>query len=364
MTGRKLHCLTFIKVSAEQSAIKGSRVWELLCDCGNTTYSILGAVRCGDKKHCGCMIPDPLRWTEQKFFMLTFIAPTDKIGIYGAIWEARCDCGNLTTCAPNIARIGHKKSCGCWINYQSSSEGGKLSRKYEPIISSARTVWKWYKDIQIDFDDFYRLSQEDCFYCGRLPFKTFNIADKKPTKSRPGKASEHAKTNGTFTYNGLDCIDNTLGHVLGNLVPCCWQCNRMKGSKTLEEFGTHIMLMGRFLLLPKIPYRLDSEWVGLTKKELQSAKSVWQHGYRDSDFNLFYALSQERCYYCGCEPHKVSARAKHFTYNGIDRLDSSLSHIEDNMVPCCWTCNRIKNDTHADEFIPHVLLICSHLKLL
>lgn len=35
---------------------------------------------------------------------------------------------------------------------------------------------------------------------------------------------------------GLDRIDNSKGYILKNVVPCCSECNRMKGINTSTEF--------------------------------------------------------------------------------------------------------------------------------
>jgi len=35
---------------------------------------------------------------------------------------------------------------------------------------------------------------------------------------------------------GLDRLDNNIGYVEGNCVPCCWSCNMMKGTLTGEQF--------------------------------------------------------------------------------------------------------------------------------
>jgi len=33
----------------------------------------------------------------------------------------------------------------------------------------------------------------------------------------------------------------------------------------------------------------------------------------------------------------------------IDRKDSRKAYSPDNMVPCCWNCNRLKNDFFTHE---------------
>lgn len=39
---------------------------------------------------------------------------------------------------------------------------------------------------------------------------------------------------------GIDRVNNDLGYVSGNCVPCCFTCNSAKGEKTLKEFKNWI----------------------------------------------------------------------------------------------------------------------------
>lgn len=60
--------------------------------------------------------------------------------------------------------------------------------------------------------DFEKLIAMPCHYCGQMPFEQ-------------GK-----------DFAGIDRLDNSLGYVFGNVVPCCWACNRMKGDTGVAEF--------------------------------------------------------------------------------------------------------------------------------
>lgn len=40
--------------------------------------------------------------------------------------------------------------------------------------------------------------------------------------------------------NGIDRVDNSLGYVLGNCVPCCSMCNRMKYVLSKKVFLAHV----------------------------------------------------------------------------------------------------------------------------
>src|ERR1035437_10132264 len=101
-----------------------------------------------------------------------------------------------------------------------------------------------------------------------------------------------------------------------------------------------------------------------------SANHIWKCTYADGcSFETFMKLSQMPCHYCNISPsntfnkyinhenqltnNKVSkewATLAYFTYNGLDRIDSLKNHSEDNIVPCCFRCNRAKDDTTVKEF--------------
>ncbi len=177
-------------------------------------------------------------WTGQKHYRLTFISSTDRRYRGSVIWEALCDCGKTVYLRPPHVVSGATKSCGC-LHDESSAAKGRDSRKYDPIISSARSVWlRTYAEGDIDFDTFYALSQQTCDYCGAVPAKTWNLAQ-QPSRS----CSEEQVKNGFFIYNGLDRIDSSKPHTKDNVVTCCWECNNAKGKRTCEEFFSHIERM-------------------------------------------------------------------------------------------------------------------------
>lgn len=106
-----------------------------------------------------------------------------------------------------------------------------------------------------------------------------------------------------------------------------------------------------------------------TNGVLMSAKQMWKNSYTDGcSFETFIKLSQEPCFYCGSPPsnkfnqyinssgkikQKISeewADQSWFLYNGLDRIDSTLPHIETNIVPCCKICNYAKRSLSLNEF--------------
>lgn len=288
------------------------------------------------------------------------------------MWEARCDCGELTLARPADVKRGKHKSCGCY------HLSGATRRKYDPVIASARKIWNCnYDDGDIDFDTFFSLSQEDCRYCGSKPATRFNRAEKN--------ASQNQIENGWFIYNGLDRIDSCKPHTIDNVVPCCPQCNSSKMNLTFVEFISNVerrylnMIQLRGLgaigirqlnLTIPIP-QLDQKNTNSRKYHptVATAAKVWSM-YRDGGITLeeFYSISQCNCEYCGLSPARsynlASSRLARyvsdyqksygtFVYNGLDRIDSGKKHTLDNVVPCCYDCNIAKLDWTLDEFIEH-----------
>ena len=67
---------------------------------------------------------------------------------------------------------------------------------------------------------------------------------------------------------------------------------------------------------------------------------------RDLNFSLPFELYETQlwgkpCHYCGCK----------LEVTGLDRKDSSKGYSRDNVVPCCWDCNRKKSSKTYDLFV-------------
>lgn len=179
-----------------------------------------------------CMID----YTGQKYGRLTFLRRTERTSGGIRQWEMRCDCGATTYARAHSVVSGHTTSCGC-VAKETQASNTQARRVYDPMISSARLVWRdhYREDSGVDFATFLTLSQLPCDYCGRLPHRVCRVVGQR--------VSELQLQGGDFAYNGLDRIDPSKGHTSDNVVPCCWDCNRMKGAMTREEFISHIRRM-------------------------------------------------------------------------------------------------------------------------
>ena len=58
------------------------------------------------------------------------------------------------------------------------------------------------------------------------------------------------------------------------------------------------------------------------------------------EYKQFEGLYQQPCAYCGAEIKTI----------GLDRIDSSGPYHIDNVVPCCWSCNKDKGTKTLEEW--------------
>lgn len=67
----------------------------------------------------------------------------------------------------------------------------------------------------------------------------------------------------------------------------------------------------------------------------------------------FSKITKENCHYCGISPYQIKVYKKAYgtyTYNGLDRLDSSRGYTIGNVVACCGICNTAKMDMSVEDF--------------
>jgi len=78
---------------------------------------------------------------------------------------------------------------------------------------------------------FKNLTSSNCSYCGDPPSLNFQAK----------------RYNGGYLCNGIDRIDNNLGYIESNVVPCCTVCNMMKKKLTHNEFISKIKQIWLFV---------------------------------------------------------------------------------------------------------------------
>jgi len=93
-------------------------------------------------------------------------------------------------------------------------------------------------------------------------------------------------------------------------------------------------------------------------------RSAIYRGYKfDISTAFIKKITKMECAYCGIEPrqcHSAGRLSDDYTYNGVDRVDNSKGYTEENVVPCCKTCNIAKNNMPLGDFLAWVERVYRH----
>lgn len=190
--------------------------------------------------------------TGQKFGRLIAIEREKIIssGRYRIVWLCQCDCGNDAIVEGSALRSGKTKSCGCLS--AELSRARRLGRALPAGIAETRAVLRTYKQsakirgLEFSFTEgqLSRIIQSACAYCGVPPGNVVRW---------------ESGTVRDFRYNGIDRVDNSIGYVLDNCVPCCKRCNLSKGVMSGKEFIAHCQKIFEYSLISNGPLSLMDE---------------------------------------------------------------------------------------------------------
>jgi hypothetical protein len=362
-TGQKFGKLTFVKPTNDR--IRANIVWELLCDCGETTYKIPRSIVLGAIKSCGCLQPTHAKnLFGKKFGRLTFIQTTSNIS-GRAVWEILCDCGKTIIDIASPIVSGHKKSCGCLgAEHKKDWSGQKfnfitLLSKSEKKNSYGTNRWNAICDCgETMIVSPYNVANGHTKSCGciRLNYGENWEGQKFNRLTLISAAPNEKSANGAIMWNAkCECGNTTIVAAVDVARGKTKSCG-CSTKEIWEQSGKNLSIM-------------NTKYSPIES----TAHIVWRANYQDGcSFELFFQLSQERCHYCGREPFLTWNRSNksttnnrqkeegNFTYNGLDRVDSSKGHSPDNIVPCCWACNRMKGAMPVYEFLAHIERISSH----
>lgn len=92
-----------------------------------------------------------------------------------------------------------------------------------------------YKGIEftLSHESFASVIVRNCYICGQKPSNKYVNA----------KGPKY----GVLFYSGIDRVDNSVGYVDGNVMPCCSKCNSMKSKLSHSDFKKHIKKISRFI---------------------------------------------------------------------------------------------------------------------
>lgn len=153
-------------------------------------------------------------------------------------------------------------------------------------------------------------------------------------------------------------LGNRLGKDRGLFWLCKCDCGTIKeirGSSLRNGDTKSCGCLAKFLTAERsklVKYR--ASFNDLYYKYKESAK------HRNLEFSIskeeFENITQQKCHYCGINPLQIRVdRHKKlngdYIHNGVDRIDSSMGYIQDNVVACCKICNYAKRNMSKEDFM-------------
>lgn len=148
------------------------------------------------------------------------------------LWICKCECGTEKTVKQNALVCNRILSCGCRLKEIHKNIG--IKRKSLPKGEAAWNVYyskykynaeKRDRIFDITFESFKKFCTSNCKYCGIVPSKVEPSGRKTWT------------VNGTILVNGIDRVNNNIGYIESNCVPCCSQCNAAKKDFTEKQWN-------------------------------------------------------------------------------------------------------------------------------
>lgn len=139
--------------------------------------------------------------------------------------KCTCKCGGKRTAQLHKIIDGECISCGC--------EDFFINKMIEDYSTGAKK-----RDLEfcLTKEQFIAIVSSNCYYCGSPP------SERK--KTRKGNTFK-------MNVNGIDRKDNNLSYTTGNVVACCWNCNRAKGNLSEQEFYNWINVIYKYRKLLK-----------------------------------------------------------------------------------------------------------------
>lgn len=186
------------------------------------------------------------RWTVIRRTR-SYVGPNSNGGQW--YWLCRCSCpkGTEREVLGTTLRSGGSSCCGCTTWEKNKGQTRNLPLRVTPINRVHQILFGSYKDgarvrditWHLTRDEFWALTQQNCYYCGRVPLPRNRLVAKGKLRT------EHT----AVVANGIDRIesDPAIGYTLHNVVSSCFPCNRGKQAMNQADFITHIVRIRSWL---------------------------------------------------------------------------------------------------------------------
>lgn len=194
--------------------------WICLCECGNTVIVRGTQLRKNAQTNCGCEPSSFVNLAGRRFGSLVVVRRLPNIRKNATRFLCVCDCGKEVGRLAKSLQGGDAVNCGCRKELPAGE--GAFRALYRATKFNAG-----YRGIEWNLDEeFFRcITQQLCCYCGIEPYQVY----------------EPKRKTGGYTFNGIDRVDNDIGYIKENCVPCCGVCNYMKSATNVNDFRDWIV---------------------------------------------------------------------------------------------------------------------------
>ena len=151
---------------------------------------------------------------------------------------------------------------------------------------------------------------------------------------------------------------------------CACDCGASKVLSTKDLVQGRYKTCGHGSKICKVPQ--EEAWV---RKRFSAYKSNAKKDNRKFELSItdFSNIVNRPCNYCGGLDHYQTSRSDYknkrpdllpiFHKVGIDRVDSSIGYVLDNLVPCCKMCNKMKMEFSLEVWKNQVRKIYEQMEL-
>lgn len=157
-----------------------------------------------------------------------------------------------------------------------------------------------------------------------------------------------------------DCKENRIcsaSLVKNGAIKQCKKCAKIQNTAMLKN---NTIKIAKRNLLPLGLAAFNQTYNGYKNNAKQKGREL---SLTKDEFKKLIALP---CNYCGrslTNTTKSRNNSGDFSYTGLDRVDSANGYHLSNCVPCCFICNRAKDDMPLSDFISWVKTINNYLNL-
>lgn len=192
--------------------------WECLCKCGNLLYMTGYDIhRTPKERKCMSCTKRGIRdaMIGQIFDKWTVLSESQKRGgkrgnvLY---FTCKCECGKIQDISSTNLRHKNTTKCRQCAARKSESAFNSIYATYKCNAQKRNLEW------HLTQDQFRVLINSNCYYTGLPP------------------SNLHKTDSQEIVYNGIDRLDNSVGYLVDNCVPCNGTVNKMKSNLSYSEF--------------------------------------------------------------------------------------------------------------------------------